>query len=214
MANLPSIATHPHLARHLADRALTPILSSSRNPSSSRNSQSQTQAQALSSLTTAAITAYDMAARLGLGLPQRIMIETQSSGPTIFHSYINPPSTQRPQIPHAQDQENVQGIVEQAQDGLRPLTGTTDAGSVDEPGESSEVLVNGIPHNEEVVEEDEESSIQPPPLLIASVVAPTAADAIDARRAAARLERTGREFQREWLREQASRNEIVEDEDG
>jgi hypothetical protein len=38
-----------------------------------------------------------------------------------------------------------------------------------------------------------------PPLLIGTVVARTAESAGGARRAAARLERTGRSFQREWV---------------
>jgi hypothetical protein len=210
MATLPSPSSQ--LALHLADQALTPILSSSRPTSSNHDSQSQTQAQALSSLTTAAIAAYDTAARLGLGLPQRIMIETQSSGPIILHSYLGPPSTQRPQTLYVQDHGDVQGIVEQAREHLRPLSGTTDTGSIDEHGESSEALVNGVGGAEDA--EEGESTVQPPPLLIASVVAPSAADAVDARRAAVRLERMGREFQREWIREQESHVLVANGEDG
>jgi len=215
MTTLPS--TSSELALHLADRALTPILSSSRASSNNHDLQSQTQAQALSSLTTAAITAYDMAARLGLGLPQRIMIETQSSGPIIFHSYLNPPSTQRPPTLYVEDHKDGRGIVEQAREDLRPLSGTTDTESMGEHGESSDALVNGIPHREDGGAEDTEegeTTVQPPPLLIASVVAPTAADTVDARRAAARLERTGREFQREWIREQESHVLVANGEDG
>lgn len=173
MAALQSSSSQ--LALHLADRALTPILSSSRAPSSNYDPQSQGQAQALSSLTTAAITAYDTAARLGLGLPQRIMIETQSLGPIILHSYLIPPSTQR--TPTLQDHEDVRGIVEQTREDLRPLSGTTNTESTDERAESNEALVNGIPEvgGAENAEAGE-STVQPPPLLIASVVAPTSAD--------------------------------------
>lgn len=49
---------------------------------------------------------------------------------------------------------------------------------------------------------DDEASLKLPPLLIATVVTPSAAEALDARRAAARLERMGREFQSAWMREQ------------
>jgi hypothetical protein len=77
-------------------------------------------------------------------------------------------------------------------------------------------LVNGIPEVGAAEDaETGESTVQPPPLLIVSVVAPTAADAGDARRAAARLERTGRDFQREWIREQEESHAVVADgEDG
>jgi hypothetical protein len=83
-----------------------------------------------------------------------------------------------------------------------------------EHGESSEVLVNGV-SGAEGTESAEESNVQPPPILIASVVAPTAADAVAARRAAARLEQTGREFQRAWVREQEESHAVLADgEDG
>jgi hypothetical protein len=203
------------LSVHLTDRALNPIISSSGPPSSNNhNTQSQTQAQALSSLTTAAIAAYDTASRLGLGLPQRIMIETQSSGPIILHSYLNPPSLQRAPTSYLENHEVVRDIVEQAREDLRPLSGTTDTESMGEHGESSEVLVNGV-SGAEGTESAEESNVQPPPILIASVVAPTAADAVAARRAAARLEQTGREFQRAWVREQEESHAVLADgEDG
>lgn len=201
------------LVQHLADRALTPIVSSSRAPSANNhNQQSQAQAQALASLTTTAITAYDTASRLGLGLPQRIMIETQSSGPIILHSYLNPPSVQRAPTVYVDHHEDVRGIVEQAREDLRPLSGTTDTEGMGEHGDNSEVLVNGDPGG---AEDAEESSVQPLPMLITSVVAPTAADAVYARRAAARLEQTGRIVQREWIREHEESHAAVADgEDG
>jgi len=140
------------------------------------------------------------------------MIETQSSGPMILHSYLNPPSLQREPTVYVEDHEDVRGIVAQAREDLRPLSGTTDTESMGEHGDSSEVLVNGIPGGAEDVEE---SSVQPLPMLIASIVAPTAADAVDARRAAARLERTGRIVQREWIREHEESHAAVADgEDG
>jgi len=202
------------LALHLADRSLTPIVSSSRPRSSNNhNQQSQTQSQALSSLTTTAITAYDTASRLGLGLPQRIMIETQSSGPIILHSFLNPASLPRGPTSYIENHEDVQGIVEQAREDLRPLSGTTDTESMGEHGDSGEVLVNGVPAGAWEAEDGEESSVQPPPMLIASVVAPTAADAGDARRAAARLEQTGRIVQREWVSQQEESHAVVADGD-
>lgn len=201
------------LAIHLADRTLTPIISSSRDPSSSRYN-SQTQAQALSSVTSTAIAAYDTSSRLGLGLPQRIMIETQSSGPIILHSYLNLAPAQRGPTSYLGNHEAVRNIVEQAREDLRPLSGTTDAQSIGEDGGNREALVNGVSEAERT-EDDEESTVPPPPILIASVVAPTAADAVGARRVAARLEQTGRAFQRAWVREQEESHAVVTDgEDG
>ena len=196
-----------HLAIHLADRALTPIISSSRDPSSSRyNSQTQ--------VTTTAISAYDTASRLGLGLPQRIMIETQSSGPIILHSYLNPAPAQRGPTSYLDNHEAVRNIVVQAQEDLRPLSGTTDTESIGDDGENREALVNGVSEAEHT-EDKEESTVPPPPILIASVVAPTAADAVGARRAAARLEQTGRAFQSAWVRVQEESHAVVADgEDG
>ncbi len=201
------------LAIHLADRALTPIISSSRDLSSSRHN-SQTRAQALSSVTSTAIAAYDTASRLGLGLPQRIMIEMQSSGPIILHSYLNPAPSQRGQTSYLGNHEAVRNIVEQAREDLRPLSGTTDTQSIGEDGENGEALVNGASEAERT-EDDEENTVPPQPILIASVVAPTAADAVGAKRAAARLEKTGRAFQRAWVREQEESHAGVENsEDG
>ncbi len=143
------LSSNGQLSIHLADRALTPILSTSSIPSPNDANpplQSQAQSQAMSSLTTAAISAYDSASGLGLGVPQRIMIETNSSGPVILHSYLNP-SSQRPrsQSRNAPGHTNVGGIVEQAREDLRPLSGTTDE-------EGSGALVNGV--NRDEVRED------------------------------------------------------------
>jgi hypothetical protein len=81
-----------------------------------------------------------------------------------------------------------------------------------EHGDNSEVLVNGGASG---AEDAEESSVQPLPMLIASVVAPTAAESGNARRAAARLEQTGRIVQREWIREyEESHAAVADGEDG
>lgn len=227
MTNPPALGNH--IAIHLADRALTPLISSSGAPPPSDNppkTQSQSQAQALSSLTTAAITAYDSASRLDLGLPQRILIETGASGPVLLHSYLNPQTTPRPQSRQARSAlGSARDIVGQAREDLRPLSGTTDNTSIvvqrDEAGE----LVNGAAHGadyeggseaeEEAEEAEEDNAALLPPLLIATVVAGSAGDTMEARRAAARLERMGREFQKEFMREEAQPREVTaEGEDG
>jgi len=99
--------------------------------------------------------------------------------------------------------------VEQVREQMRPLSGTTDGGSFRENfgGENEnheEVVVNGIQDEleEEGVEGEGANAVQLPPLLIGTVIAARTEDAGEARRAAGRLERLGKEFQREWVHEQ------------
>jgi hypothetical protein len=213
MATLPSSSSP--LALHLSDRALTPIISSSHGPASNNSAQLRSQAEALSSLTTTAITAYEIASRLGLGAPERIMIETSSSGPIIFHSYLSTESLQRPRSRRTPSGGSVRRIVEQAREGMQPLMVTTD----NDTGcwGNSDNVVNGLGHIEaleDAVHDGSEDATQTLPLLIVSVVAPSAAEVGDARRTAARLERTGREFQREWSKGQEQATGSVGSEDG
>ena len=198
------------IAFHLADRALTPLISSSpqSQPAISTTSQPESQMQAL---TTVAITAYDSASRLGLGLPQRIMIESRNRGPVILHSYLHPPSSHR-----SLRNGNGKSIIEQAREELRPLSSgaDTERSVAGEEEDSSDIVANGI-HYEDGLEDEADmegdgSSAQRPPLLIATVVVTSAADTGEARQAAAKLERLGRDFQQEWKRGQLEQNEAVE----
>lgn len=198
------------LAIHLADRSLAPITSSSRQPSSSP-AQMRSQAQALSSLTNTALVAYETASRLGLGVPERILIETQAAGPIVLHSYLNPLSIQRPRSWRTQSRDSGDTVAEEARAGMRSIHEAADI------GQRHEVLVNGVEDGETGAEELGNDSLHQPPLLVASVVAPTSADSGNARRAASRLERTGRTFQREWLREQEQGRHldaVTDEEDG
>ena len=208
MGNTPP--PHGQLAQHLADRTLTPIISSATTlPSRSTDYSSQSQLEALTSLTSSAIAAFEAASRLGLGIPQRIMVET-SPGPILLHSFLSPQSRSR----LAQnDNTDERGIVEQAREELRSISATTeDDLSADEGGEEP-ASINGARNGEDANEDrnaqdggngddEEEDTTQRPPLLIATVVAASVTELGDARRAAAQLERTGREIQREWLKEQ------------
>ncbi|TVY31214.1 hypothetical protein LHYA1_G000023 [Lachnellula hyalina] len=181
--------SNPNLTHHLSDPTLTPIISSS---------TSNPQSQALTALTSTALTAYDYASRLGLGVPQRIMIESTSPGPLILHSYLNPPSPQ-PRYLHS---TAINSILETAREGLRPLSRNTTTPTED-PETPAELQTNGTNTSSTPEEEDNGSeatnAANAPPLLIGTVVARTADSAGDARRAAARLERVGRQFQREWV---------------
>ncbi|KAI1120574.1 hypothetical protein F5Y10DRAFT_121331 [Nemania abortiva] len=84
MANLPS--QHPHLAIHLTDRALTPLITSARGPD---------QIDFLTSLSHTALSAHESAQRLGLGVPQRIMVE-HGEGPVLLQTFLNPHATPAP----------------------------------------------------------------------------------------------------------------------
>jgi len=148
------------------------------------------------------------------------MVEGSSSGSVVLHSFINPQSSR---TRHAGRGEDRRGIVEQVREQMRPLSGTTDGGSVrgafgGENDNHQEIVVNGI--QDELEEEGEEggdaSAVQLPPLLIGTVIAARPEDAGEARRAAGRLERLGREFQREWVHgQQVERREVEgEVEDG
>ncbi|KAG4435791.1 hypothetical protein IFR05_008735 [Cadophora sp. M221] len=183
MANGPPIANP--LGLHIADRSLNIILSSSQSPSGhDTSSQLRRQFQTLSSLTTAAINAYDTASWLGLGVPQRIMIETQSSGPIVLTSYLQSPSRGRTTI-------------EPTQENRRLLGENVDERSV------RGAQANGVENGTHESRDGELETRNRPPLLIATVVASSAAEVGEARRSAARLEGTGRDFQREWPKKQA-----------
>ena len=148
------------------------------------------------------------------------MIET-TSGSVILHSYLNPQSSQPSRLQSARSHVNGRGILDQAREDFRPLSGTTEASSVNGLGSGTGTvgdalvnLVNGPRDAKEgdcdVETEGGECTLQPPPLLIATVVA-TSSEVGEARRAAATLERMGREFQKEWARAQEHEREILDD---
>ncbi len=197
MATAPSCSNTFGL--HLSDRALTPILSSSQQSSTNDSSSaSRKQSQALSALTVASISAYDTAARLGLGLPHRVMIETHSSGPIVLTSYLRSPDSGSTTVEHAREYPH-------------PPGGGTNTDNFSESRELGEAFVNGQVKDGDIGELGEAANKRhQPPLLVASIVASTSAEIGEARRAAARLEMTGREFQKGWVRKQVENQEPLQ----
>ena len=190
----------------LADRTLTPIVSSVPLPTLGDDGPSKTEQkklQSLTTITTTAVSAFDSAARLGLGLPQRVVFETKSGGPVVLHAYLNPPSRKRPAT-LADKNSDERDIVVQAREDLRPLTATTD-GASDRHQDVGEGSADGAPVSEQSVgdeaedgEYESESGSQQSPLLIASVIAVNVGEG---KKAVGGLERAGREIQRALILE-------------
>ncbi|KAI1009482.1 hypothetical protein LB504_003524 [Fusarium proliferatum] len=169
MANLPS--QHPTLSLHLSDVTLTPLITSA---------SSQSHLESLTALTSSALSSQTAAQRLGLGRPQRLMVEYPERGPVVIHSYLDP------------------------RDAADTTTNNAAATASSRPGSapgSSHGPDSRAPRSEPVTSHDDPRSEDAAPLLVGVVVAGSADEAREARRASTRLERVGREFQREWAAE-------------
>ncbi|KAI1081140.1 hypothetical protein F5B20DRAFT_588671 [Whalleya microplaca] len=208
MANLPS--QHPHLSLHLTDRALTPLITSA---SPSRPDQTP-HLDALTSLAHTALSAHESAQRLGLGLPQRIAVEHAGGGPVLLQSFLNPisPSSSPSSSPGksnrditrtptpSQQQSNGDEAEARARSATAKLQLLHLGGP--EPASTTRSLVaedrDGDGDGDGDREEGGGGEANAPPMFVGIVVAPAADDALEARRAAARLERVGREVQARW----------------
>jgi hypothetical protein len=247
MASLPT--EYPNLSLHLTDPALTLLISSS---SSHQRRQSTSSSPfllptshspryaALTDLTTASLTAYSSAARLGLGLPQRIIIDTTKRGPVILHSFLNP------EIPQPKTKAegaatsvaaDAKAIVDQTREQLRPLSGSTveeearglDEGVVGESvvhdgiaggeGEGSDVTLaaNGQSRTDSLdrgvgVRDDMAQADEDEGKLAPLLIATVVAPSHDkeANRAMGRLEKLGVEFQKRWVEQQVAQREAAD----
>ncbi|KAI1808165.1 hypothetical protein F4811DRAFT_339393 [Daldinia bambusicola] len=226
MANLPS--KHPHLSLHLTDRALTPLITSASQspsfppPSPSSSPPPPSRLEALTSLSHAALSAHESASRLGLGLPLRVMVEHADAGPVLLQSFLradtSPLSTASTMAsasntatgaPTAAEldpehQRRNQHGYPNGDAGAGPSTSAVEH-RLQQLQLSPSDAVDGTP--ESALEDGTASAsasasananANAPPMLISVVVAPSADEARDARRAAARLERVGRAIQAQW----------------
>lgn len=188
MTNLPS--QHPTLSLHLTDITLTPLISSS---------SSQSHLESLTSLTTTALTSQAAIQRINLGAPQRVMVEYPDRGALVLQSYLDPATAT------AAAQRNA-SRPETPQQGhhSRPDTANGDGGGGGGGGGGSEGRPKSASYGKDSSRRSEVSE-DAPPMLVSVVVAGSADQAREARRAAEKLERIGREFQREWLEDCSGR---------
>ncbi|KAI0479932.1 hypothetical protein F4859DRAFT_454011 [Xylaria cf. heliscus] len=224
MANLPS--QHPNLSLHLTDRALNPLITSARDP---------THLARLTSLTQTAQAAHESAARLGLGAAQRIMVE-HGDGPVLLQTFLSPiqqppsqPSASPSATPptnggrhshsHSHSHSPHQGALALAVENRNNTsTPQPQAQALADPpnlrgGAANDralfLAADDDPDDDDDDGDDEEENPDAPPMLFGIVVAPRGDDTREARRAAVRLERVGREFQSRWaeLQQQQSQSQ-------
>ena len=187
MASLP--AQHPDLSLHLTDSTLTPLITSSSSPS---------HLDSLTSLASTALTSHSAVARVNLGAPQRIMVEYPDRGAVILQSYIDPLQHHHRRH-HQQDEEEEQQQPSSSES--RPLSPQSSSASRPvssraghyRPGRDSQPSSPTVAATATAMDPEDA-----PPRLVGVVVAGSADQTCEARRAAARLERVGRAFQREW----------------
>ncbi|KZZ99067.1 hypothetical protein AAL_02618 [Moelleriella libera RCEF 2490] len=195
MANLPS--QHPTLSIHLSDITLTPLITSSSSPS---------HLDSLTALTSSALSSQIAAQRAHLGRPQRIMVEYPDSGAIVLQTYLDPRDSYTSSSSSAAN-NNVSRAEAEDADADADANGEAEGGTAAAPApapagkdDSSEAVVRGrVDEHRQRHRQHQQSPEDAAPMLVGVIVAATSDDAGEARRAAARLERLGREFQKGWL---------------
>ena len=158
----------PTISYHLTDREKTPVTTSA---------ASQPQFDSLTSLAATALTTLSAASRLGLGTPERVVVE-HAGGRVVLCSFLDPAATAADE-----DDGRAQGqlpSVARHRDGMR---------AAEQQQRQQAREARG----------DEEDVPELPPMLISVVVGAGEEDMAEARRTAGMLERMGRGVQREWL---------------
>ncbi|KAI2624096.1 hypothetical protein GGS21DRAFT_328170 [Xylaria nigripes] len=221
MANLPS--QHPTLTLHLTDRALAPLITSARTPQHKH---------LLTALSNTALNAHESAQRLGLGIPQRIMVE-HNDGPLLIQTFLSPPAPRPAQpatnpattaaaasqpamltVPGASANNpppHHQGALVPSPDNrtgpagsLAPIPTTYPRGGAttveehDPPFSPIDADICLASDDEDDDDDEDEENPDAPPMLLGIVVASAPHETREARRAAVRLERVGREIQGRW----------------
>ncbi|KAI8300206.1 hypothetical protein K4K61_009953 [Colletotrichum sp. SAR11_59] len=186
MASLP--AQHPSLALHLTDRALNPILTSA---------HSQSQLEALTSLTTTSLTAHAAANRFSLGPAQRIIVEHGPGSPVVLSSFLNGADA----LPNG-GETSAAASAAAAAAATSDNTPTASRPATSGPSSATAATPGGAAQGAADTKTDDTENAAP--MLVGVVVAATGEEAMEARRAAGRLERVGREFQREWAAEEGT----------
>lgn len=194
MASLPS--QHPTLSLHLADDALTPLITSSR---------SRAHLESLTSLATSALTSQMAAQRVGMGAVERIMVEypAPAAAAVVLQSYLHVPTPPRPATANSTDdaagERRQTSTTTTAPSSLSSSTdATTTAG---DGGSKTATTMKSATIGKQTAAEEVDDVCAP--RLVSVVVARSLHEAAEAKRAAARLERVGREFQSQWAAENA-----------
>ncbi|EJT76315.1 hypothetical protein GGTG_06235 [Gaeumannomyces tritici R3-111a-1] len=195
MASLPH--HYPQLSLHLADRSLTPLVTSSSPSSSSPSSSSRH--DALARLASSALGVHDAASRLGLGAPQRVLVEYGPRGPLLIQTFLDP-ATAGAIAPRRPGRQWPAPAGSSNSGGRRAVNG-----DYDRRDDGDQRAAYETPHTDDQAHdnETEPDALPPdvPPMLLGVIIAPSPDEYSSARRATVRLERIGRQIQESWVAE-------------